>query len=267
MSSVYLAKLRVGDPAVLSRRQASEELGEGEEDGAFDVAAEVFGDLAGNLSPARSLGSGARESLSSRSGGGKGHPDLEGRSQKTAAAVDQMRDRLHAMGILQSAVGSGPSASAGAGPVAASSGDLPDPPPASPVRNINARSTKPAAVSPALTQSEEGVGGDEEVPPPYSASSGGDRADSEQQRQKTAAAVDEMRDSLSRMGILVEPDVEAAVEAAVEADVDDDATESTISGGGSQGGGSQGEGSDSDMDDDTELALADKAKRCSDLLM
>lgn len=219
MSSAYYAKLKSG-AAVAAEVDIAET-----EDG-FD-AADVFGDLAGNLSPVRSAAKG-----SSGGGGKPAHPDLEARSQKTAAAVDQMRDRLLAMGILQGA----------------------EPAPASPaptasqeeagavVRNVNARSLKLAAATNIRARhSGEGAPAEEPhfmpPPPPYA-------GDADANALKTAAAVDSMRESLRDMGLLG-PD-----------GGDDNDTESTAS------GGEVGQ----EIDGDVQAALADKTKEASNLL-
>lgn len=192
------------------------------EDG-FDPA-EVFGDLAGNLSPTRSSGNGS----SARSSGKSAHPDLEARSQKTAAAVGQMRDRLLAMGILNKDK-----------PVSRS---VPDQAPSSPVRNISARSLKlAAATNEHLSSSFNGALVDEAqlMPPapPFSA---------EENSKKTAAAVNLMRNNLYEMGLIDRNDADG--------NGGDGDTDSTVSVG-------QGD------DDEFNVALVHKTKQASQLLM
>lgn len=233
MSAAYYAKV-IAEGRLGVQKQESLEVDMAELEDGFD-AADVFGDLAGNLSPTRGSGNGA----ASRSGGKYG-PDLEVRSQKTAAAVDQMRDRLHAMGILQAA---GPQISA----AVATSSDLPDSV-SSPVRNVDVRALKRAAEA---NQLKDTSLDDAPVifppPPPYIATANA----GEENKRRTAAAVDSMRENLRDMGLLHEDKMDASGEA------DDDATESTESG---------GEEDNDEFDEETQTELAEKAKHCNKLL-
>jgi len=217
MSSAYYAMVKSG-------AAAAAEIDVVETEDGFD-SADVFGDLAGNLSPAHSMGKGP----SGGAGAKPGHPDLEARSQKTAAAVDQMRDRLLAMGILH-------------GKESVSAPVPPQQEPGSPVRNVNARSLKLAAASNVCARvSEEGVPAEEAhfmpPPPPYA-------GDTDDNAAKTAAAVDSMRESLTDMGFIRQ------------------------SGGGNSDTESTESGGDTghDVDEDVQAALADKTKEASNLL-
>lgn len=222
MSAAYYTNLKKSDAE--GRLPAQAEMDVSEPDDGFEVA-DVFGELAGNLSPARNSG----QLVSDRASDDKiGRRDLDARSQKTAAAVGQMRDRLLAMGILQVA-----------------STDPIDAPP-SPVRNINARSLKLAIASNTHAEHAHGVESDDTVlmppPPPYEA---GVR---EENKRRTAEAVDRMRDNLRGMGYLDKQDDK------------DDETESTVS------ATDQQNGLDG-LDEDVIAALADKTQHCSSLLL
>ena len=197
MSSAYYAKVKA-DGGMLSKISNEKDVLETDE--SYDDA-NIFGDLRENLSP-------ARKSTKPSPRREKGHPDLEARSQKTAAAVSQMRDRLAAMGILQEPG------------VEIDTLEKMDPP-GSPVRNINAKSLKMAAASNAHAKQSEGnrTGHDSEPPPPY--------ITAEENVEKTGEAIDRMRENLRDMGILIEDNGDNETESTVSVDKTEDIDDAT----------------------------------------